>query len=363
MKEALQRTPLYNEHLALGAKIVPFAGWEMPVSYSGIIDEHLTVRNACGLFDVSHMGEFFLSGVDTIAYLNFLTVGNFSKLAEGRAKYSLVCHEDGGVVDDIIIYRLSEENYLICVNAGNIQKDWNYFNTIAKTFDVQLVNKSSETALLALQGPRSASLIKYLFPYDTGLAEMRPFRVKQANFEGYEVSIASTGYTGEIGYEIFLPAECASSFWETTLKGGRCGVKPIGLGARDTLRLEKKYPLYGNDLDDTTSPVEAGLTRFIDDSKEAYLGKERIHKELTEGTQKCWVCLSLEGKRVPRHGYPVFSEGKEVGVVTSGSFSPSLEKPIITAYLPPQLAQAGSCVEVDLRGRRLEAKVIEGAFL
>ncbi len=360
MTETLLRTPLYNEHLSLGAKIVPFAGWEMPVSYSGIIDEHITVRNACGLFDVSHMGEFFLTGKDVIPFLNILTVGNFSGLSAGRAKYSIVCHGNGGVVDDIIVYRLSEEDYLLCVNAGNIKKDWEHFNTVARDFDVQLENRSNETALVALQGPRSPELIALLFPQDESLSVMRPFRVRKAVFNDVEVTVASTGYTGEKGYEIFLPEAVAVSFWQEALKGGRCGVKPIGLGARDTLRLEKKYPLYGNDLDDETSPVEAGLHRFIDDTKPHYSGKERIHRELTEGVKKTWVCLSLEGKRVPRHGYKVFSKaGDEIGVVTSGSFSPSLNRPIVTAYIPPAYASEGTPVGVDLRGRILEASVTE----
>ncbi|MBF0275807.1 MAG: glycine cleavage system aminomethyltransferase GcvT [Nitrospinae bacterium] len=352
----LKKTPLHEEHIKLAAKMAPFAGYDMPVSYAGIIEEHLNVRNNVGIFDVSHMGEFLVTGAESVNFLNYLTAGNYATLKDGKARYTLMCNKNGGIIDDIIAYRFSETDFLVCVNASNIEKDWCQFSEVSKNFHVNIKNISDETGLIALQGPSAKEVLAEILDAET--VDMKPFSVKRTSYKGETVTIASTGYTGEKGFEIFASPEITRVLWQEFLTfSDTYNLQPIGLGARDTLRLEKKYPLYGNDINENTSPIEANLARFVDNSKESYIGKERISSDLCNGVEKLWVFLKVNDKRIPRSGYKVFSKDVEIGHITSGSFSPSLSCPIATAYVKSEFSQPGSKISVDVRGRYVEAEV------
>ena len=359
----MKRTPLYEAHKRAGAKFVDFGGWEMPVSYTGVLDEHRCVRSAAGLFDVSHMGEIVVKGPDAEEFLNFVTTNDVRMLVNGKAQYTIACYEDGGCVDDLIIYRRHHDDFLLCVNASNTEKDFDWFEKQSSGFNVTLSNESSNFAQIALQGPKSDSILQPLVKTDLG--KLGSFHFLYEKVGSVEVLIARTGYTGDGGFELYLPSASAEEIWELLMSKGRPkGLKPCGLGARDTLRLEMAYPLYGHELGKDITPIEAGLKWVVKLNKGDFLGKARIQGQLERGTERKLVGLVMEERGIPREGYPlVDGAGKAVGKVTSGTMSPSLEKPIALGFLPPSLAEPGSEVFVEIRGKSAKAKVVQTPFI
>jgi aminomethyltransferase len=358
----LRETPLGSIHRESGAKMVDFAGWNMPVQYKSIIKEHLAVRTQVGLFDVSHMGEFVVRGQGAKPFLQHMVANDLEKLTEpNRALYTQLVNEYGGTVDDVIVYRRPSD-YLVVVNASNIEKDWSWFKEHVADFkDVELKNESDETALLALQGPNALPLMKSAV--GDWVAGMTSFNYGTGTIDGVTVSFGRTGYTGEDGFEIFVPSVSAAKVWQFLTKAGKeFSLEPCGLGARDTLRLEACLPLYGHELDDTTSPLEAGLGWSVKLNKGEFLGSQRL-KELKErGLPKQLICLVTEGKALPRQGYTVKIEGEAIGEVTSGSQGIFVGTPIAMAYVPPDYASVGTSLAVDIRGVDVPAKVVARPF-
>ena len=350
---ALKRTPLYQKHLESHARMVEFGGWEMPVQYAGVIAEHLAVREACGIFDVSHMGEFIVSGTHALEYLQFVTVNDASKLKVGRAQYSMLPNSSGGLVDDIYVYRLSEDRFLVVVNASNIEKDFAHMTQHLAGFNATLENHSDDWALIAAQGPLTA---QHLEPHCTeDLSVKRKNSVFDTMLFGYPVRMARTGYTGEDGFEIFCTPVDAPSLWD---KLSETGFAPCGLGARDTLRLEAGYPLYGHEWSDSTNPLETSLSWAVKAYKE-FVGKDAM---IAAPKTRHLLGLELLGRGIPREGYPVKLEGKVVGHVTSGTMSPSLKKGIALAYVDATLS-AGDAVTLEIRGADVSAKLCEAVFI
>ena len=368
MNETLKRTPLYELHLKLGARMVPFGGWEMPVQYTGVIEEHRAVRQAAGLFDVSHMGEFEVSGPQALDLIQLVSTNNAAKLAVGDVQYSLMCYENGNVVDDILVYRLGEHRYWLVVNAGNTRKDWEWITTArerAGLRNLELVNRSDEIALLALQGPKAAEILQPLAP-GAVLSEMAPFTLKAGvTVAGVPTLVLSrTGYTGEDGFEIYVKSEDAAALWEALLEAGEEeGLLPCGLGARDTLRFEAKLPLYGHEISEQHNPLEAGLGFAVKLKKGVdFIGRDALAKQKEQGLTRKLVGIEMIDRGIPRQGYPVAVGGEVVGEVTTGSFSPTLEKNIGLAYVPVAYSAVGTEVEVIIRGRALKARVVETPF-
>ena len=350
---ALKRTPLYQKHLESHARMVEFGGWEMPVQYAGVIAEHLVVREACGIFDVSHMGEFIVSGTHALEYLQFVTVNDASKLKVGRAQYSMLPNSSGGLVDDIYVYRLFEDRFLVVVNASNIEKDFAHMTQHLAGFSATLENHSDDWALIAAQGPLTA---QHLEPHCTeNLSVKRKNSVFDTMLFGYPVRMARTGYTGEDGFEIFCTPVDAPSLWDKLLE---TGFAPCGLGARDTLRLEAGYPLYGHEWNDSTNPLETSLSWAVKAYKE-FVGKDAM---IAAPKTRHLLGLELLGRGIPREGYPVKLEGKVVGHVTSGTMSPSLKKGIALAYVDATLS-AGDAVTLEIRGADVSAKLCEAVFI
>jgi len=355
-KVQLKRTPLWSSHRALGARLVDFGGWEMPVQYDGILAEHAAVRNDCGLFDICHMGEVRVSGPAAAAFLNGLLTNDITKLAVGQGQYTLMCNERGGTVDDLYAYRVAEEVYLLVINASRIEADVCHIqrqSAIAE-FKPRIEDVSDKTGALALQGPRSVAVMERLLP---GVAAAVPRnRIAKRTLAGVELFVARTGYTGEDGFELLMPAEATPAVWELLLKEG---ATPCGLGARDTLRTEMGYPLYGHELDEATSPIEAGLSRFVALAKAAFTGKEHLQRQKLSGTSKTLAAFRMSGKGAPpRPHYPVWAAGAPAGEVTSGTMSPTLGVGIGLAYVPPALARDGQQIEIEIRGRRFPAQVV-----
>jgi aminomethyltransferase len=365
MIEVLARTPLFDEHVSLGGKLVPFAGWEMPVQYpTGITAEHRAVRSAAGLFDVSHMGEFVVRGPQALELLQHVTVNDVAQLEVGQAQYTALCYESGGVVDDLLVYRYADR-YMVVVNASNLSKDWAWLSTHAASFDVEIEDVSTGTALLALQGPAARSILRPLADVDVDAVEY--YRFTEGSVAGVAGTIAGTGYTGEDGFELYVPAADAVKVWRALLEAGRpTGLVPTGLGARDSLRLEMGYALYGNELDADHTPLEAGLgwiTKLDDPSgKGDFIGRDALLRQKREGVPHRLVGLLLGERAFPRHGYAVVAGGQPVGVVTSGTLSPSLGRGIALAYVPAEHAKAGTALQVDARGRLLDALVSRPPF-
>jgi len=354
----LKQSPLHDRHLALGAKMVPFAGYEMPVQYSGISAEHLAVREQAGLFDVSHMGEFIVSGDSALDFLQLVTINDVSKLKIGQAQYSAMCLEDGGIIDDILIYRYTN-HFMLIVNASNMEKDYSWLESHLRS-GVKLENKSDNIALIALQGPKSRDILKAI-GFES-VNQIGFYHFIEAKFNNQILTMARTGYTGELGYEIYGDGETITTLWDAIIEGGRpYGLIPVGLGARDTLRLEMKYCLYGNDIDEKTHPYESGLGWITKVEKGDFIGKKAILAR-KENLNRRLVCIEMTERAVPRHGYPVFSGNEQVGIVTSGTQSPSLQKGIGLAYINLPHAKPGSEVEVNIRGRRKSALVVKPPF-
>lgn len=355
----LKRTPYTDYHIAAGAKMVPFAGYLMPVQYTGIIEEHLAVRKNVGLFDLTHMGEFEVTGPNALKFLQSVTTNDVAALAVNQIQYSCLPYPDGGLVDDLLVYHLPDK-YLLVVNAANLDKDlaWLKEHLIA---DVNLVNRSDEISLLAIQGPNAAKLMADLTSYD--LESVKYYWAAEAEVAGKKILFSRTGYTGEDGFELYIPNALGAHFWKAVREAGKkYNLTLIGLGARDSLRLEMKMALYGNDIDQTTNPIEAGLGWIVKLEKGPFVGSDVIARVKQEGPSRKLVCLVLEGKAFPRHGYDVYDGGKKVGQVTSGTVSPSLGTPIAMAYVPTALSKPGSTVEVDIRGKRFKAEVIKPPF-
>ena len=355
----LLRTPLFDVHKALGAKMVPFAGWEMPVQYSGgILAEHRAVREDAGIFDVCHMGEFEVTGPDRNAFVNRVTTNDVAALAPGQVQYSAFLNEKGGVVDDCTVYRF-EDKVMLVVNAANIDKDWEHVVAQKKGANVRIRNVSDAVGLLALQGPRSEAILQ---PHtETILRDIGYYRFATGRVAGAGCFISRTGYTGEDGFELDCRAQDAVTLWEALAGPGRA--TPIGLGARDTLRLEVGYALYGNDIDDETTPLEAGLgwiTRI--DKGAPFMGEAALKQQKLAGVQRRLVGFRMVGKGIPRHGMPTLVEGVACDVVRSGTMSPSLGYAIGTTYLPTSHAAVGSRFQVDIRGEALEAEVVKRPF-
>ena len=360
-EQSLKRTCLHQEHVKRNAKMVPFGGWEMPVQYSSIVEEHKAVRTKAGLFDVSHMGEFEISGSNAAVFTQYLTANDVSRLGIGRGQYSLFLNEHGGVIDDIIVYRIGQETYLIVVNASNIDKDWDHVSQLAKSFDpVTIQNRSSDYGLIALQGPSAESVMTPHF--DRDLNEIAFFRIRKGNLAGKEVWVARTGYTGEgkNGFEIFSKSDDAPLLWNALLESNN--VVPAGLGARDTLRIEASLPLYGHELNDTTTPLEAGLGIFIAES-DKYIGSSAIAKQRKEGLSKTLVMLEMVDRGIPRQGYIIQNtKGEPIGTVTSGTVAPWIEKNIAMGFVYPEQSSIGSEVLIEIRNRQLKAKIVSKPF-
>ncbi len=358
---ALRRTPLYEQHRRHGGRLVEFAGFEMPVQYTSILDEHKAVRERAGLFDVSHMGQIHLSGADAVATVERLVTCPVASLRPGRVRYGCLCNEEGGVVDDVTVYRLSEDELFLCVNAANVEKDYRWVVRHAPA-SVKVADRSPETALLALQGPASPAVLGRVA--DADLAGLRRFRFARARLAGVDCLVSRTGYTGADGFEIYLETPGAAALWEALLDAGRQEeVVPAGLGARDTLRLEAAFPLYGHELSDETSPLEARLDRFVKLAEGGFLGAVAIARRRDAGHPRLLAGFELEGRGVARAEYPIADGGREVGAVTSGAPSPTLGKSIGLGYVPPPLAELGAHFDVVIRGRPVRARVVETPFV
>jgi len=358
----MKNTALTHVHEALNAKIVPFAGYNMPVSYEGINAEHETVRNAVGVFDVSHMGEFLVTGENALDLIQKVTSNDASKLEIGDAQYSCFPNEDNGVVDDLICYRIKENQYLLVVNASNIDKDWNWISTYNTAFGADLKNISDEYSLLAIQGPKAIEAMQSLTSVD--LAEIPFYKFKIADFAGEEHAIISaTGYTGSGGFEIYVKNAAAESVWNKVFEAGAdFGIKPIGLAARDTLRLEMGYCLYGNDINDTTSPIEAGLGWITKFTKDFVNSKNLLTQKETGVTRKL-VAFELTKRGIPRQDYPIVDgEGNVIGIVTSGTMSPSLGKGIGMGYVTKENSKRDTEIFIQVRKKTIPAKVVKLPF-
>lgn len=358
----LKQTPLYEKHLALGARMVPFGGWEMPVRYTTIKKEHAAVREQVGLFDVSHMGQFGFQGPNVISFLNHLCANDASKLAIGQAQYSMLLNEQGGTIDDIIIYRLEAEKVLMVVNAGNIDKDWAHVEKQAsKVTGVTVRNLSDDYALLAVQGPKAEALVNDII--NINVSEIEYYGVAIGKIADIDVLLARTGYTGEDGFELFVKAEKAPDLWDMVVVAGKpYQLAVAGLGARDTLRLEASMPLYGHELDENTSPLEAGLGYFV--AKEGdYIGAERQRELREKGLSRKLVMLKLTGRGIAREGYAVLDDnGNKIGHVTSGTMAPHLGYAIAQAYMDVAYRKIGTTVNIEIRGRPVPAKVVKRPF-
>lgn len=357
----MKNTALFSTHEALGAKMVPFAGYNMPVQYEGVNAEHETVRNGVGVFDVSHMGEFLIEGAQALELIQKVSSNDASKLTIGKAQYSCLPNDDGGIVDDLIIYKVKEATYLLVVNASNIEKDWNW---IASKNDVgaQMRNLSDDYSLLAIQGPKAVEAMQSLTSHDLSAINFYNFIV--GDFAGIEhVIISATGYTGSGGFEIYCKNSEVKQVWDKVFEAGAAyGIKPIGLAARDTLRLEMGYCLYGNDIDDTTSPIEAGLgwvTKFT----KKFTNSEALETEKAHGPKRKLIAFELDERGIPRHGYDIVDgNGKTIGVVTSGTMSPSLSKGIGLGYVPTVLSEVGSKIHIQIRKNAVPATVVKPPF-
>jgi glycine cleavage system T protein (aminomethyltransferase) len=356
----VRRTPLHAAHLALGARMMEFAGWEMPLAYRGSTEEHLAVRERCGLFDVSHMGEIEIRGSGALAVCQQLTVNDVRRLRIGDGQYTLLCNDAGGILDDLIVFRLGPERYLLIVNAANTAIDMSWIRDHAGG-RAETVDRSAELALLALQGPEAEIALRTLTSFD--LAMLRPFAAVDVLVAGLHVLVSRTGYTGEDGFELVVDAADAVALWEAVLEAvrRRDGL-PAGLGARDTLRLEAGLPLCGSDMDVTTTPLEAGLAWVVKLDKGEFVGRETLARQAREGLQRRLVGIELDEPGIPRHGHAVWHDGAPVGRVTSGTKSPTLGRFIGLAYVSTGAATPGTPVAIEIRGRRVPARVVARPF-
>lgn len=360
----MKKTALYEVHVESGAKMVPFSGWEMPLSYTGVPDEHRNVRSAVGLFDVSHMGRFELSGKGAEDYLEYMTPGPIHRIQRRGAQYSMLLKPDGGIIDDIYIYKKGVDHFLLIVNSANSEKDKRWLTEHLPAdhlFTLQDVTR--ETALMALQGPKSWEVLRRILPDGAEEIPLRKFvEAECLPVPDAEILIARTGYTGEKGYELVIPHDAAPKIWRALMEAGKeAGSRPAGLGARDTLRLEMAYPLYGNDIDETTMPLQAGLEGFINFEKD-FVGKEALLREKEKGMAQKLICFELLAGGIPRSGHLIYSDQKEVGKVTSGNYSPSLRKGIGMGYVALPFCEEGGELLIDIRGKVAPAVIVKKPF-
>ncbi|MFI5160290.1 MAG: glycine cleavage system aminomethyltransferase GcvT [Sphingobacteriales bacterium] len=357
----MKNTALTHKHIELGAKMVPFAGYNMPVQYAGINAEHETVRKGVGVFDVSHMGEFILKGDKALDLIQRVTSNDASKLYDGKVQYSCLPNEDGGIVDDLLIYRIDEKSYMLVVNASNIEKDWDWISKY-NTEGVEMKNISDKASLLAVQGPKAAEALQSLTDIDLGSMEYYTF--KKGKFAGIDnVLLSATGYTGAGGFEIYVDNEHAEGVWDAIFKAGEpFGIKPIGLGARDTLRLEMGFCLYGNDIDDNTSPLEAGLGWVTKFSKE-FTNSAALQQQKSDGLKNKLVGFEMIDRGIPRHDYEIVdADGNMIGRVTSGTQSPSLQKAIGMGYVKTEFAKESTEIFINIRDNKIKAQIVKPPF-
>jgi aminomethyltransferase len=354
-----KKTPFYQIHIQNKAKIVEFSGYWMPIQFRGIMEEHKRVRSTVGLFDITHMGEFEVKGKDSLYFLQKMTTNDVSRLSEYQVQYSCMCYEDGGIVDDLLVYRLPDR-FLLVVNSANIEKDFEWLKEHLFG-DVKLENRSDEIALLALQGPDAEKVMVKLT--DVDLKNLRYYWATKGKVAGKEILFSRTGYTGEDGFELYMPSEYAEHLWNSIMQAGKeFGIEPIGLGARDSLRLEMKLMLYGNDIDKTTNPLEAGLGWIVKLDKGDFMGKKPTLKLKEEGLKRKLVCFQLYDKAFPRQHYSIEKEGRKIGEVTSGTFSPSLEKGIGMGYVDIEYSGIGTKLDINIREKNYPAEIIKPPF-
>lgn len=351
--------PMYEKH---GGKTVDYAGWIMPVEFSGLVAEHRAVRNAAGLFDVSHMGEIEIKGKDAVNFLQKLLTNNIEIMKDNQVIYTFMCYENGGVVDDLLVYKYSDDHYLLVVNASNMEKDYQWISDHKDNYNVETINLSDEISEMALQGPKAEAILQKLT--DANLSELPAFYLKRdVTVAGANCLISRTGYTGEDGFEIYLSHEDAPVVWEKILEAGEPeGLVPVGLGARDTLRFEASLPLYGNEISQDITPLEAGFGYFVKFDKGDFIGREPLFKQKQEGPERKLVGFEMIDNGIPRHGYNVLSDGKEIGFVTTGYHSPTLEKNIGFALLQKEYAELGGTIEIQIRKRTSKAKIVGKKF-
>ncbi len=360
-EQALRETALHRVHVAAGARMVPFVGWHMPVQYTGVVDEHLAVRTRAGLFDVSHMGEISVRGPQALAFLQRITCNDVGKLVPGRVHYNALMTPNGAFVDDLLVYKLGDDDYLMVVNAANTPKDVAWVAEKAGEFDVDAQDASPEWAQMALQGSRALEILRKLVKTDP--APMKYYSFARMDVEGAPCIVSRTGYTGEDGFEIYGPPAAAEKIWYALLGAGAPhGLVPVGLGARDTLRLEAKMALYGNDIDDTTTVLEADLGWIVKLDKGDFVGREILSRQAAEGVRRKLVGFEMLGRAPARHGFTALRDGEKIGTVTSGSYAPFLKKNIGLAYLPEGMWQPGTRFDVDIRGKHEPAVVVPTPF-
>ncbi len=362
----LKRTALFEEHQRLGGRLVEFGGWEMPVQYSGVMQEHEAVRNAAGLFDVSHMGEVIIEGPGAEEFVNFAITNDITKIAVNQAVYSAMCHQNGGIVDDLVIYKTSPQSFFLVVNASNTDKDYAHLEKLKSSWSgpaFTMRNASPEFSQIALQGPKSETILKKLT--ETELSDIKNYWFKNGKVAGETALIARTGYTGEDGFEIYVPWNAGPKVWNALLEAGASeGIKPCGLGARDTLRLEMKYALYGNELSDNTNPLEVGLAWVTKLDKKDFYGKSSLDAAKTAGIQKALVGIKSLSRSIPRHGYPVYSvDGARIGEVTSGSSSPTLKIPVGVVFIDKAHSKVGNKILVEIRDQKHEFEIVKTPFV
>ena len=356
----IKKTAFYDKHVEFGAKMVEFAGYIMPIQYSSITEEHMAVRESAGVFDVSHMGEFIVNGDNALEFLDFMTINNVKKLKIGQVQYSAMCYPDGGIVDDLLVYHYPL-HYMIVVNAANIQKDFQHIQHYVRG-NTGIHDESDDYSLLALQGPKSKDILQKLTKTD--LEKIGFYWFSQGEVAGKKATISRTGYTGELGYELYHRPEDGIAIWDALFEAGTpLGLKPVGLGARDSLRLEMKYALYGNDISKHTNPLEAGLGWITKLKKGDFIGRDALLQIKKDGLKEKLAGFELEGKAFPRQHYSVFIGGEKSGEVASGTFSPVLKKGIGTAYLPIDKCEIGQLIEVEIRNKMVSGKVVETPFV
>lgn len=360
----MKKTPLYDKHVSLGAKMVPFAGFDMPVQYSGVTEEHFAVREKAGMFDVSHMGQFMIEGPGSVELLQYVATNDVTTLENGKAQYTCLPNGNGGIVDDLIVYKMADEKYFVVVNASNIDKDWAHISKYNEKFGAKMTNISDEMSLLAIQGPRATEILQKLT--DVNLADIPYYHFTVGAVDGVQdVIISNTGYTGSGGFEIYFKNEAANQLWDALTEAGKEeGMIPCGLASRDTLRLEKGFCLYGNDIDDTTSPLEGGLGWITKLDKGDFVDRDFLAKQKEEGVTRKLVGFELVDKGVPRHDYPVVdAEGNVIGKVTSGTQSPMKKTGIGLAYVAKGHNKIGSDIFIQVRNKNLAAKVVKTPFI
>jgi len=355
----MKNTALTHKHKELGAKLVEFAGYNMPIEYSGLKDEHITVREKVGMFDVSHMGEFWIEGPKAYDLIQKVSANDASKLKPGKAQYTVLPNGEGGIIDDFLIYQYDEQKYMAVVNAANIEKDWNWFQK-QNNMGAEMKDDSDKMSLLAIQGPKAQATMEKLT--DENLAEMKPFRFKVGKVAGADnVIISATGYTGEHGFELYVDNSVTEQIWDAVLEAGKeFGIKPIGLGARDTLRLEAGLCLYGNDIDDTTSPIEAGLNWVVKFKEyKDFIDKDYLWKQKQEGVSRKLIAFVMQEKGIPRQHYEIINKNEEkIGEVTSGTMSPMMNKGIGMGYVKTEYAEAGNEIYIKIRKKILKAEIV-----